>query len=365
MRGNPALSCCGRAGNRSLGQLSLGNFLTELRRRNVYRAALAYCVVSWLLIQIATQVFPFFEIPNAAVQLVVIACVAGFPIAMLLAWFYDLTPECLVREGEIDPATRKQLGRMFDFIIIGVLAVAVSLLLFERYQPEPTGKSIAVLPFENMTADQGNEFFADGIQDDILTSLSKIGDLRVVSRLSTLPFRGEGKKSPREIGEALGVASILEGSVRRAGDRVVVTVQLIDARTDRHLWAKRYDRTISNALTLQGELAQEIAVALHARLTPEEKARVERKPTDNADAYVLYLRARQLEAKPDRLAAGFADGGANLCARPCSWTRILPSLTPMLAITRADIYHFHQPLESWKEKASERGRERRWSCDPT
>ncbi len=340
-----------RRSRRSLARpLSLGNFLTELKRRNVYRSALAYCVVSWLLIQIATQVFPFFEIPNATVRLIVIVCIAGFPIAMLLAWFYDLTPEGFVYVGEVDLATRTQWGRMIDFTIIGILTVAVSLLLFARFRPQSIDKSIAVLPFENMTADEGNAFFADGIQDDILTSLSKIGDLRVISRLSTLPYRGEGKKNLREIGDALDVASILEGSVRRAGDRVAVTVQLIDARTDRQIWAKRYDRTISNALTLQGELAQEIAAALHAKLSPEEKARVERKPTDNADAYVLYLRARQLESKPDRLLQDL-QMAEQIFAQAVQLDPNFALAHAMLAITRAEIYHFQLPLESWKEKA--------------
>ncbi len=340
-----------RPSRKSLARpLSLGNFLTELRRRNVYRAALAYCVVSWLLIQIATQVFPFFEIPNATVRLVVIVCIAGFPIAMLLAWLYDLTPEGFVRVGELDLATRKERGRMIDFTIIGILTVAVSLLLFDRFQPQSIDKSIAVLPFENMTADEGNAFFADGIQDDILTSLSKIGDLRVISRLSTLPYRGEGKKNLREIGAALDVANILEGSVRRAGDRVAITVQLIDARTDRQIWAKRYDRTMSDALTLQGELAQEIAAALHARLSPEEKARIETKPTDNADAYVLYLRGRQFESRPDKLLQDLRMA-ERIFGEAVELDPKFALAHAMLAMTRAEIYHFYEPLESWKEKA--------------
>ena len=331
--------------------MHLRNFFAELKRRNVYRAAVAYCAVSWLLIQVATQVFPFFEISNSTVRLIVVISIAGFPIAMLLAWIYEITPGGLVREEDVPSATRQGIGRKMDFIIIGVLALAVALLLFDRFRsggaPE---KSIAVLPFENMTAEQENAFFADGIQDDILTSLAKIGDLKVISRMSTLPYRGEKAKNVREIGAALGVATILEGSVRRAADQVVVTVQLIDARNDRHIWANRYDRTISNALTLQGELAKEIASALHATLSPAEKAQVETKPTDNADAYVLYLRARQLEFNPDALLQDLS-AAEQLFAQAVELDPKFALAHAMLAITRAEIFHFHEPLDSWKEKA--------------
>ncbi len=327
------------------------NFFRELKRRNVYRAAVAYCAVSWLIIQVATQVFPFFEIPNATVRFIILALCIGFPIAMPLAWLYELTPEGFVREEEVDVATRKGLGRQMDFIIIGVLALAVALLLYDRFRPHTLDKSIAVLPFENMTTDAENAFFADGIQDDILTSLSKIGDLKVISRTSTLAYRpGQATRNLREIGQALGVSSILEGSVRRDGAQVAVAVQLIDTRNDRNIWSKRYDRTISNALTLQGELAQEIARELHATLTPEEKARVQTKPTDNADAYVLYLRARQLQLNPDALLQDLrtAEGLFNQAVKLDPQFALAHA---MLSITRGEIFHFHEPLESWKQKA--------------
>ena len=275
------------------------NFLAELKRRNVYRAAVAYGAVSWLLIQISTQVFPFFEIPNSTVRFVVVALVLGFPIAMLVAWLYELTPEGFVREEEVDPAKRKGLGRKMDFVIIGVLLLVIAMLIYERRPFRSVigetipQKSIAVLPFENLSDDKANAFFADGIQDDILTNLTKIRDLRVISRTSTEHYRGKkGAGSLREIAKALGAANVLEGSVRREGNRVAVNVQLIDALQDRHLWAQRYDRTLEDSLGMEGELAREIADALSATLTPEEKARVERKPTANADAWLLYLRGR-------------------------------------------------------------------------
>ncbi len=148
---------------------------------------------------------------------------------MLVAWLYEITPEGLVREEDVTPAERRGIGRKMDFIIIGVLALAVALLLFDRFRPGAVpAKSIAVLPFQNLTSDKENEFFADGIQDDILTSLSKISDLKVISRTSTLSYRAQEKRKLSEIADALGVANILEGSVRRSGDRVVVNVQLTD-----------------------------------------------------------------------------------------------------------------------------------------
>ena len=337
--------------------MNFPNFFAELKRRNVYRAAVAYCAVCWLLIQIATQVFPLFEISPATVRFIILAAITGFPIAMLVAWVYDLTPKGLVREEDVPPAARKEIGRKMDFIIIGVLALAVALLLFDRFRPgSAPEKSIAVLPFENMTADKANAFFADGIQDDILTSLAKIGDLKVISRTSTLPYRGKTERNLREIGASLGVATILEGSVRRAADQVVVTAQLIDTRNDRHLWANRYDRTISNALTLQSELAQEIATALHATLSPEEKERIETKPTDNADAYVLYLRARQYENSPDTLLKDYRTA-EQLYSEAITRDPKFALAHAGLATTRAAIFHYYEPTGAWKTQAFQEARE--------
>src|SRR5256886_9367486 len=248
-------------------------------------------MVAWLLTQIATQVFPFFDIPNAAVRFVIVALLLGFPIAMALAWLYEFTDKGLGREEDIDPAGKKSAGRVFNFAIIGVLLLLVAVLIYGRLpfrsssgEPIPE-KSIAVLPFANFSDDKQNAFFADGIQDDILTSLAKIAELRVISRSSVMQFRDPAAHNLREIGRLLGVANVLEGSVRREGDRVVVNVQLIDALKDRHLWANRYERTLADSLGLQGELASEIAEALRVTLSPNEKARIETKPTENTDAY--------------------------------------------------------------------------------
>ena len=166
-------------------------------------------------------------------------------------------------------------------------------------------KSIAVLPLENLSDDKENAFFADGIQDDLLTSLAKIKDLKVISRTSVMSYRNKGERNLREIGMELGVANVLEGSVRRAVNRVLVNVQLIDTASDQNIWSERYDRTLADSITLQGELASEIAGALHATLTAEEKARVEAKSTDSPDAYVAYLKGRELELRPERSRENF------------------------------------------------------------
>jgi TolB-like protein/Tfp pilus assembly protein PilF len=282
------------------------NFFAELRRRNVSKVTVAYGIVAWLVIQIATQVFPFFEIPSWAVRLVVILAVLGFPIAVTLAWAYELTPEGIKRTEDVAPEKSivRPTGRKLDVFIIGILVCGIAFLLFQRLhrsEAPTTEKSIAVLPFDNFSDEKENAFFADGIQDDILTSLAKIHDLKVISRTSVMPYRGVAKNNLPQIAQALGVVNVLEGSVRRGGNRVVVNVQLIDALKDRHLWANRYDRTLADSLGLQGELAAEIAAELRATLSPEEKVRVETKPTENPDAYVLYLKARGYESNPDRL----------------------------------------------------------------
>ena len=336
--------------------MDLRNFFAELKRRNVYRAAVLYGMVSWLLTQIATQVFPFFEIPNSTVRFVVIALAAGFPIAMLVAWLYELTPEGFVRTEDVDLTTRKGMARKWDFVIIGALLLVIVMLIYQRFPfraesgeaiPE---KSIAVLPFANFSDDKENAFFADGIQDDILTSLAEISGLRVISRSSVMQFRDAAVRNLREIGKVLGVANVLEGSVRRAGDRVVINVQLIDALHDRHLWANRYDRTLVDSLGLQGELAAEIADALRVTLSPKEKARVETKPTESADAYVFYLRANQIERNPDTLLEDYKVA-EELYRKAIALDPKFALAHARLASTCAAIFHFYEPLDSWKTNA--------------
>src|ERR1700681_327358 len=230
-----------------------------------------------------------------------------------------------------------------------LLAVALAAGLFlARSLSE---KSIAVLPFENLSDEKENAFFADGIQDDILTSLSQIEGLRVISRTSVMGYRGaKASWNLRDISKALGVANVLEGSVRREGNRVVVAVQLIDARRDRHIWANRYDRTLADSLGLQGELAAEIAEALRVTLSPDEKARVQTKPTGNTDAYVVYLRANQIQRNPDTLLEDYKTA-ERLYRQAIALDPSFALAHARLASTCAAIFHFHEPLDGWKDKA--------------
>jgi TolB-like protein len=250
------------------------SFFVELKRRKVYRVAIAYAVASWLLIQIATQVFPFFEIPNWAVRLVVIVLVLGFPIALILSWIFDLTPQGIRRTDDSDRS-------------LAPLQIAPGA---PRNIPE---KSIAVLPFENLSDDKENDYFAAGVHDDVLSNLAKVADLKVISRTSVQQFKS-GARNLREIGLALGVAHILEGTARRAGNRIRVNAQLIDARSDAHLWGETFDREITDLFALQSELAERITQALRANLSAREKTNLQTHPTRDILAYELFLRAREL-----------------------------------------------------------------------
>lgn len=248
-------------------------FFLELKRRKVYRVAAAYAVAGWLIVQIATQVFPVFEVPNWTVRLIVIALILGFPIALILSWIFDITPQGIRRTDESERAAGLDVS--------GAVTSPV---------PE---KSIAVLPFENLSDNKENEYFAAGVHDDILSSLAKISDLKVISRTSVQQFKS-GARNLREIGRALGVAHVLEGTARRAGNRVRVNAQLIDARTDTHLWGETFDREITDLFTLQCELAERITEALQANLSAREKTNLQTHPTHDILAYELFLRAREL-----------------------------------------------------------------------
>src|SRR4030095_7095023 len=275
------------------------NFLTELKRRNVYRAAVAYGVVAWFLTQLTTQVLPLFEIPNSAMRFVVIALVVGFPIAMLLAWLYEFTPEGIVRTEDLDPiharSVQRASGRILDFIIIGVLLLVIAMMIvgqrpFYRQTGEAISqKSIAVLPFENRSEDKANAYFADGIQDEILTLLSKIADLKVISRTSTERYKSARENLP-EIARQLGVAYILEGRVQKSGDAVRVNVQLIKAANDSHLWADTFDRKMTDIFLVESEIAKAIADQLQVHLTGREKEGIAAKPTNNPEDYAGHLR---------------------------------------------------------------------------
>ncbi len=279
------------------------NFFGELKRRNVYKVAIAYAVVAWLLMQVASQIFPFFEIPNWAVRLVVLVLIIGFPIALILAWAFELTPEGIKRTEDVDlrPTLTRKTGRKLDFFIIAVLLLVIAILLFQRLRPNVSplvssalDKSIAVLPFENLSRDPDNAFFADGMQDEILTDLARIADLKVISRRSAMGYKSGIARNLREIGQQLGVANVLEGSVQRSGNRVRVNAQLVDTRTDGHLWGQTYDRDLADVFAIQSEIAKTIADQLQAKLSPSEKNAIERPPTSDITAFDLYTRAKNL-----------------------------------------------------------------------
>ncbi len=272
-------------------------FFVELQRRNVYRLAVAYGVVSWLLIQIATQVFPFFEIPNWMTRMVVLVLMLAFPVALIFAWAFELTPEGIKRTEEIDPerSITRSTGRKLDFVIIGVLLTVIAVLVVQRSRPgkppvpDVPEKSIAVLPFENLSEEKANAYFADGIQDEILARLSKIADLKVISRTSTQHYKST-PENLRDIARQLGVAHIVEGSVQKSGDAVRVNVELIKAANDSHLWGDTFDRKLTDIFSVESEVAKAIADQLRANLTGREEQIIAAKSTDNPEAYDAYLR---------------------------------------------------------------------------
>src|SRR6202011_4933260 len=262
--------------------------------------AVAYAVVGWLLVQVATQVFPFLEIPNWVIRLVIALVAIGFPIALVIAWAFEMTPEGLKRTEDVDLATSARQPRKHVWILVVIVGAAFSIGLFfiGRYTGRNTAsttrielpaKSIAVLPFENLSDDKGAAYFADGIQDEILTKLASIADLKVISRTSTAKYKSK-PEDLKTVSQQLGVANILEGSVQKAADKVRVNVQLIDARADSHLWAKTYDRNLADVFAIQSEVAQEIADSLQAKLSPAEASTVASVPTQDTAAYDLFLK---------------------------------------------------------------------------
>src|SRR5690349_12925747 len=276
----------------------MSGFFEELKRRKVYRVAIAYIVASWALAQGLAQVLPVFDISNSVIRVVIALLLIGFPVALVLAWVFDITPSGIRRTpsatatAQIAPSSTHRRRNLFMLAAAGVIiSAAVGFFVLPRAVAHKVDKSIAVLPFENFSDEKENAYFADGIQDDILTNLSKIGDLKVISRTSVMSYRGEGMRNAREIGKTLGVGTLLEGSVRRIGNRVRVNVQLINANSDEHIWAEDYDRDLTDVFAIQTDLAQKIASALQAKLSPNEKARLDRRPTENADAYLLFVQA--------------------------------------------------------------------------
>jgi adenylate cyclase len=284
--------------------MKIDNFFAELKRRNVYKVAVAYAVVAWLLIQIATQVFPFLEIPNWAIRLVIMLIVIGFPIALIIAWAFEATPGGIKRTEAADAGGQHSRGGVWIYIVLVGAALSVGLFFLGRYtasrkqaeSAELPAKSIAVLPFENLSRDPDNAYFADGIQDEILARLSKIADLKVISRTSTQKYKS-APDNLREIAKQLGVSNILEGSVQKAADQVRVNVQLINALNDAHLWSDIYDRKLTDMFAIESDIAKTIADTLQAKLSGSEHQAIAARPTENMEAHELYLKGRYFGGK--------------------------------------------------------------------
>src|SRR5438445_240344 len=329
----------------------MSGFFEELRRRKVYRVAIAYVVVSWALAQGLAQVLPVFDISNSVIRVVIALLLIGFPVALVLAWVFDVTSQGIRATSTPSVPVARRRRNLIMLIAIGVIiSVAAGFFLLPRASARNVEKSIAVLPFQNLNDEKENAYFADGIQDDILTNLSKIGDLKVISRMSVMSYRGDGVRNAREIGKALGVATLLEGSVRRAGNRVRVNVQLINATNDEHIWAEDYDRDLTDVFAIQTDLAQKIASALQAKLSPAEKARLDKRPTQNPDAYLLFVQAHDYANRTDM----FRD--TTLKAEALFEQAI--KLDPNFALAFADLsmveswlYHSSDPVSARREKA--------------
>jgi TolB-like protein/Tfp pilus assembly protein PilF len=288
--------------------VKIESFFAELKRRNVYKVAVAYAVVGWLLVQVTTQVFPIFEIPNWAVRLIVLAIVIGFPIALVVAWAFELTPEGLKRTEDADRSldTRRR-SHAWIYVVVAGAVLSMALFFLGRFTASRsssaearrsptaegfvTAKSIAILPFENLSEEKANAYFAEGIKDEILTKLAAVRDLKVISRTSTAKYQSK-PDNLKAVAQELGVSTVLEGAVQRAGDKVRVNVQLIDAQTDGHLWAKSYDRDLKDVLGVESEVAQEIAETLQTNLSPSESHVLASTRTPDTEAYDVFLRGQ-------------------------------------------------------------------------
>jgi TolB-like protein len=294
------------------------SLIAELKRRNVFRVGVAYAIVAWLLLEVASVIFPGLHLPDWTLTFLIIVILAGFPLALIVAWAFEMTPEGLKREVEVDrtESTTRTKGRKLDFAIIGLLAIALIFVVVENYvlktEPEsaestaeaiPSSetemqvKTIAVLPFANMSGDPEQEFFSDGISEELLNVLAKVKGLRVTSRTSAFAFKGTNTSVP-EIAEKLGVDHVLEGSVRMAGDRVRITTQLIEVETDSHLWSESYDRDLADIFAVQDEIAAKVGEALKVALLGSDSRPIRPSAEISIEAYTNYLLALQRTSNP-------------------------------------------------------------------
>jgi TolB-like protein/Tfp pilus assembly protein PilF len=270
----------------------MSGFFEEVQRRKVYRVAAAYIIAAGFIIQIGSAVFPAWELPNWAFRLVVVLLLIGFPIALILAWAYDVTPQGIrATPAPTTPGSHRRRNLIMLIVIGVIISAGAGFFLLPRVSARKIDKSIAVLPFQNLTDEKANAYFAEGIQNEILTKLATVRDLKVISRTSTAKYQSK-PENLKAVAQELGVSTILEGTVQRAGDKVRVNVQLIDARADTHLWANSYDRDFKDVLAVESEVAAQIADALQANLSASESHVLAAARTENTEAYDFFLRGQ-------------------------------------------------------------------------
>jgi TolB-like protein/Tfp pilus assembly protein PilF len=287
------------------------NFFTELRRRNVYKVAIAYAVVAWLLMQVASQIFPFFEIPNWAVRLVVLLLIIGFPVALILAWAFELTPEGIKRTEFADELPSKApRHRAWIYVVIIGGAISVGVFFLGRYtsskqSAELPAKSIAVLPFDNQGRDSGTDYLSDGIPESIINSLSQLSQLKVMARSTVFQYKGK-EVDPRKVGHDLGVRAVLMGRLIQQGDNLTVRTELVNVLDGTELWGQQYNRKLADVFAVQEEIAKEISEKLRLKLTGAERQQLAKRPTENLKAFQYYMQGRsvsQTNTREDLLAA--------------------------------------------------------------
>jgi TolB-like protein len=305
------------------------SFFAELRRRHVYRVAIAYAVVAWLLIQVATQVFPFFEIPNWVVRLVVLLTVLGFPVALVIAWAFELTPEGIKRAADVGSteSIAHWSTRKFAALIISVAILAAGVPLFQLSRSKPTWlpwtdvdsttsqKSIAVLPLLNESGNPGDEYFSDGLSEELIAALAQIKGLKVIGRSSSFRFKDQ-KEDSKSIGEKLGVSTLLEGTVRKNGDRVRIVAELINTADGSEIWSRTFDRELKDIFAVQAEIAEAVATSLKLTLLGTEDGSAQKASTKSMEAHNAYLQGhfyfQRRNLEDYRKAVGFFDQAIRL-----------------------------------------------------
>src|SRR5207248_1132961 len=274
--------------------MNLPSFFGELKRRNVYKVAIAYAVIAWLLMQIATQVFPFLEIPNWAIRLVIMLLALGFPIALIIAWAFELTPEGLKRTESADELPKKApRNRAWIYVVIIAGAISVGVFFLGRYtsskqSSELPAKSIAVLPFDNQNRDPDTEYLSDGIPESIINSLSQLPNLKVMSRNSVFHYKGKDMDAPA-VAKELKVQTVLTGRMTQRGDALSISVELINAQDNSEIWGQQYNRKLADVFAVQEEIAKEISEKLRLKLSGAERQQLAKRPTENLKAFQYYM----------------------------------------------------------------------------